>query len=390
MKILILGAGMMGRAAAYFLSKKEDIGEVILADMDINRAKEIAETFDGGKITPVSFNATDANRIRELMTGCSVAIGATSYEHNLLYAKTAIETHCSFIDLGGNHDVVDEEFKLNEEAKKAGVTIIPDCGLAPGLVSILSARALTHLDKTETINIRVGGIPVDPMPPLNYCLLFNVRGLINEYIERSRIIKDHEIIEVDSMFGLEKMYFPEPFGEMEAFYTSGGISTLTSTMKDKVTNLDYKTIRYPGHQRYIKFLIDLGMTAEEPIEIKGVDITPRRFLEKTLEKNLTCVGADAILLRVTATGTEHGIKTVYTQEHIDFYDMENNLTAMMRMTAFPSATVALMIARGDIGEKGVLYQEESVPFEPFFRELEKEGIVITTRKQQISKVGADS
>lgn len=383
MKILILGAGMMGKAAAYFLSKKNDITEVILADMDINRAKEIAEKFDGGKIKPVSFNAADAGTIKELMTGCAVAIGATSYEHNLLYAKTAIETHCSFIDLGGNHDVVDEEFRMNEEAKKAGITIIPDCGLAPGLVSILSARALKHLDEAESINIRVGGIPVDPMPPLNYCLLFNVRGLINEYIERSRIIKDHEIVEVDSMFGLEKIFFPEPFGEMEAFYTSGGISTLTATMKDKVKNLDYKTIRYPGHQKYIRFLIDLGMTGEDPLHINGVDITPRRFLEKTLERNLTCEGADAILLRVTATGTAHGVKTVYTQEHIDFFDVDNNLTAMMRMTAFPAATVALMIARGDIAEKGVLYQEESIPFEPFFAELEMEGIVMTGRKQQM-------
>lgn len=385
MKTLILGAGMMGKAAAYFLSKKDDVREIILADIDINRAKDIAEKFNGGKITPVSFDAGSADSVRELMTGCSAAIGATSYEHNLLYAKTAIETHCSFIDLGGNHDVVDEEFKLSEEAKKAGITIIPDCGLAPGLVSILSAKALAHLDETESINIRVGGIPVDPMPPLNYCLLFNVRGLINEYIERSRIIKDHEIIEVDSMFGLEKIYFPEPFGEMEAFYTSGGISTLTATLKDKVRNLDYKTIRYPGHQKYIRFLIDLGMTDEKPTRINGTDITPRRFLEKTLEKNLTCEGTDAILLRVTATGTAHGVRTVYTQEHIDFYDVDNNLTAMMRMTAFPAATVALMITRGDIGEKGVLYQEESIPFEPFFRELEMEGIVMTTRKQQIGR-----
>ena len=382
MKILILGAGMMGKAAAYFLSKKEDISEIILADREMERAQEVATQF-GRKINPTAFDASSKEQVKDLMKGCAVAIGATSYEHNLVYSKAAIETGCSFIDLGGNHDVVDEEFAMNEEAKKAGVTIIPDCGLAPGLVSILSAKAMEKLDEVDSIKIRVGGIPTDPKPPLNYCLLFNVRGLINEYIEKSRIIQDGEILEVDSMEGLETIHFPEPFGEMEAFYTSGGISTLTTTMKGKVKNLDYKTIRYPGHQKYIKFLIDLGMTSEEPIVINGTEITPRRFLEKTLERNLTCQSPDSIVLRVTGTGTSHGIKTVYTQEVIDFYDMDHNLTSMMRMTAFPASTIALMIARGDIAEKGVLHQEYSVPFKPFFKELEEENIVIATRTQQL-------
>ena len=95
-----------------------------------------------GKDYAMSQIDSDSEKIKELMTGCAVAIGATSYEHNLIYSRAAVETGCSFIDLGGNHDVVDEEFSMNDEAKEAGITMIPDCGLAPGLVSILSARAL--------------------------------------------------------------------------------------------------------------------------------------------------------------------------------------------------------------------------------------------------------
>lgn len=385
MKILILGAGMMGRAAALFLAGKPDVSEIILADMSLENAQKVAKWAGSEKIKPVRFDAIDKNRIRELMEGCTVAIGATSYDHNLLYTETAIDCLCSFIDLGGNHDVVDAQFALNDKAKAAGIAVIPDCGLAPGLVNILSARAADKMENVDSIQIRVGGVPVEPLPPLNYCLLFNARGLINEYIEKARIIRDGNVEIVDSMGGLETIHFPEPFGKMEAFYTSGGISTLTQTLPGKVQNLDYKTIRYPGHQMYIKFLIDMGMTSSEPIKFNGFEISPRRVLEKTLEKNLQSSAADAILLRVTARGEEHGFVSEYTQEIIDFYDMEHELTSMMRMTAFPAATIAYLIARGDLSDRGVLYQERSVPFKEFFRELEKMDIIFAERHQQIKK-----
>ncbi|MCD4783348.1 MAG: saccharopine dehydrogenase NADP-binding domain-containing protein [Candidatus Eremiobacteraeota bacterium] len=383
MRILILGSGMMGNAAAFFLSGKKQIDEIILADRDLERPESIAREYNSKKIKPVAFDAKDSVRIRELMENCQVAIGATSYEHNLLYTDIAIDSGCSFIDLGGNHDVVDQQFARTDEAKKAGVTIIPDCGLAPGFVNILSAKAIDELDETDSIQIRVGGVPIDPLPPLNYCLLFNARGLINEYIEKSRIIKDGKITIVDSMDGLETIHFPDPFGEMEAFFTSGGISTLTKTLRDNVKNLDYKTIRYPGHQKYIKFLIEMGFTGSDPIDYEGGKIVPRNVLERILENNLKSNASDAILLRVTATGTDIGFKTIFTQEVIDFYDVENHLTSMMRMTAFPCAIIALMIANGDISKKGVLCQEKSIPLDIFFKNLEDANIRISNRKQRI-------
>jgi lysine 6-dehydrogenase len=384
LKVLVLGAGMMGRAAAFFLSGKHDVESVIIADKDPVYAAKIAAQYGNGKTSAAAFDATDVNRITELMQGCKVAIGATSYDHNKGYTKAAIASGCSLVDLGGNHDVVDSQFAMSDEAKKAGITIVPDCGLAPGLVSVLAARALEEFGQTESIRIRVGGIPVNPILPLNYSLVFSVKGLINEYIEKSRIISNHEIKEVDSMEGLEVIDFAEPFGRMEAFYTSGGISTLTSTLKDKVGNLDYKTIRYPGHQNYIKFLMDIGLTSETAFDIRGCKITPREVLEKVLEKNLPPDLGDAILIRVTAEGLDNNRKAVYTQEHIDYFDKDNHLTAMMRMTAFPAAAVALLIGRGVISEKGVLYQEFSIPFEPFFDELEKTGIKINGFKQYLS------
>ncbi|MCE1246308.1 MAG: saccharopine dehydrogenase NADP-binding domain-containing protein [Firmicutes bacterium] len=376
MKVLILGSGMMGRAAAFFLAGKQDVESVVLADKNIDFASQMAQQYGGGKTVPVEFDASDINRVKELMLGCDVAIGATSYDHNPVYTRAAIESGCSLVDLGGNHDVVDSQFALSEDAKKAGITIVPDCGLAPGLVSILSARALNQLDKTDSIKIRVGGIPVNPLPPLNYSLVFSVKGLINEYIEKARIISGHEVIETDSMQGLEEIEFELPFGKMEAFFTSGGISTLTDTFREKVGYLDYKTIRYPGHCSYIKFLMDIGLTGMEEMDVRGCKITPREVLEKTLEKNLPPDSGDVILLRVTAEGEKDGVRKTIVQEHIDYFDRENKLTAMMRMTAFPAAAVALLIGRNIINTKGTLYQEYSIPFEPLFDELAKSGISI--------------
>jgi lysine 6-dehydrogenase len=383
MKVIVLGAGMMGKGVALDMARQPDMREVILADRELARAQEVASQVGGGKISPVAFNASDVRRLGELISGCVVAVGATSYDHNILYSRAAIDNRCSFIDLGGNHDVVEEQFALDSAAKDAGVALIPDCGLAPGLVNILSAHAVSRIDQVSTIKIRVGGIPVHPRPPLNYSLVFSARGLINEYIERCRVIKDGRIEEVDSLEGLETLHFQDPFGEMEAFYTSGGISTLTGTMLGRVKSLDYKTIRYPGHQHYIKFLMDLGLTGSEPVDAGGQKVAPRLVLEKLLEIRLKRDDQDATLLRVTSEGRHKGMDIIDTQEIIDFFDKENNLTSMMRMTAFPAAIIALMIARGDIRDRGVLYQEKSIPFSTFFAELEKREITVSTRRQQL-------
>ena len=383
MKLLILGSGMMGRGAAFDFCRQPDVTGVIIADRDLERARQVADQLGDKKVSPQAFDAGDENRIAQLMDGCSAAIGATSYEHNVLYSKVAIDKKVNFIDLGGSHSVVERQFAMGDLARNAGVALIPDCGLAPGLVNILSRQAADKLDEAKTIQIRVGGIPVNPKPPLNYFLVFSARGLINEYIEKCKVIQDGKVVEVDSMGGLESLHFQDPFGEMEAFYTSGGISTMTETMVDRVANMDYKTIRYPGHQHYVKFLIDLGFTSSDPVRAGAVNVAPRRVLEKLLQDNLSNGrDQDAIVLRITGVGTKNGLHTTYTQEIIDFADVEHGHTAMMRMTSFPAAIIALMLARGEITDRGALYQERSIPCVTFMNELRKRKITVSVRKQQ--------
>ena len=369
----------MAKGLTFDLLRQQDVTEIVLADRDVERAQKLKDDLGSEKITAARFDADDDSSIAGVMSGCRAAIGATSYDHNLRYSRAAIASKCHLIDLGGNHDVVDAQFRLDADARKAGIALIPDCGLAPGLGNIFTGNALARLEDVDSVAIRVGGVPAQPKPPLNYCLVFSARGLINEYVEKARVIKNGAVQETDSLRGLETLKFPPPFGEMEAFYTSGGISTLAVTCPGKVKNLDYKTIRYPGHQALISFLFDLGLASSIPVEANGCKIAPRAVLETMLERCLSGISPDVVLVRVTAKGEKNGNPATFTQEIIDRCDEKNGLTAMMRMTAFPAAIIALMLARGVIAETGVLYQERSIPFDTFFEELKKRDIAVSIR-----------
>ncbi|HDM67047.1 MAG TPA: saccharopine dehydrogenase [Thermoplasmatales archaeon] len=281
-----------------------------------------------------------------------------------------------FVDLGGNTDIVLEEKKLTGKAEEKEVTIIPDCGLAPGLVSVITRDIVDECSSVDSIHIRVGGVPLNPKPPFNYQKVFSLEGLINEYVEDAIVLEDGEIKYKKSLTKIERIVFPEPFGEMEAFITSGGTSTLPYTYRGRIRNLDYKTIRYPGHCEKIKVLFDIGLGSNQPIDIDGFKVTPRKILVNLLDKTLPSKGEDAVLLRVAARGEEDNKSVYYEYNMIDRYDMDTGLTAMMRTTGFPVAITADMIQRRVIDRDGVFTPEEVIPPKPFFKELEERDIRI--------------
>src|SRR5690349_18382698 len=246
MRMLVLGAGRMGLGAVHDLVQQPDVDGVTVADFDLAKAEAIASRYPE-KARAAQIDCNDHSAVVELMTGHASAISCVNYWLNEKLARAAIAARTHFCDLGGNNDVVDAELALDAEARTAGINIIPDCGLAPGMVAVLVAHAVQGFETIDEIHIRVGGLPQTPKPPLDYQLVFSVEGLINEYIERARIIRDGRIAEVESMTEVESLEFPPPFGTMEAFQTSGGTSTLPETFLGRVRELDYKTIRYPGH-----------------------------------------------------------------------------------------------------------------------------------------------
>jgi lysine 6-dehydrogenase len=309
------------------------------------------------------------------MRGHDAAISCVTYFHNLGLARAAIEARTSFCDLGGNNTVVDAELALDEEARAAGINLIPDCGLAPGMVSVLAAHGAARFTRLDELHIRVGGLPQQPRPPLDYQIVFSVEGLINEYVERARVIRGGRIVEVDSMTETEALDFPAPFGPMEAFQTSGGTSTLPETFAGRVRELDYKTIRYPGHCERFRLLIDLGLCSSDPVELDGARIAPRRLLGEMLSRHLPADEPDVVLVRLEFVGQLADAGGVSEQtprlryDIIDRFDARTGLSAMQRTTAFPASIIAQMMARGETTSRGAVPQERSVPPARFVEEL---------------------
>jgi lysine 6-dehydrogenase len=381
-KFLVLGAGKMGYAVAYDLIRSPQVEKVFLADSDEKQLQSASDRLADDRVIPCKMDVSNFDEVVKLMSGCNVAISCVTYKFNYELAKAALEAGTSFVDLGGNEDVVKQEFLLDEFAKERGITIIPDCGLAPGLVSILAAAAAENMDELYEINLRVGGLPIDPMPPLNYAQTFSVHGLINEYVENATIIRNGELTIVPSLEELEAIEFPQPFGVLEAFTTSGGVSTLPKTYDGRIQHLDYKTIRYPGHCAQIKLLNALGLFEKEPININGTSIVPRDLIAARLEETLPKDEPDVVLLRVTVTGVKEKRPMSIIWEAVDYADQGAGLTAMMRMTAFPASILAQMIARNDIPDKGVLVQETHVPTKLFLAELAGRGIALSMLEKE--------
>ena len=376
MKILVLGAGRMGHGAAFDLvHNSPDVREVTVADFDLAKAEAVASSVGTDRISPRRADASDYAAMLELFRGHDSVISCVNYWYNESLSKAAIETKANFCDLGGNNYVVDSQLALDEDAKAAGISIIPDCGLAPGMVSILAMHGAATFDRLDEIHIRVGGLPQDPQPPLDYQLVFSVEGLINEYVEVARVIRDGKIVEVPSMTELESLSF-NGFPPLEAFQTSGGTSTLPDTFLGKIKHLDYKTIRYAGHCEKFKAMIDLGLCSSEGIVADYVKVKPRKVFGELLQRHLPADGPDYVLVRLEFIGEKDGSSSCLRYDIVDHLDESTGLSAMMRTTAFPASIVAQMMARGEVSKRGATPQEIAIDPVKFVAELDRRNIKI--------------
>lgn len=377
MKMVVVGAGMMGRGAVFDLLKQPDVDRVVLVDGEATRLERLAEEFRSSKLAQLRADLSDPAgllSVKEAAGGASGLVSCVPYRFNLDLAGIAVESRCHFTDLGGNNDVVDAQFEMDARAKGAGVAIVPDCGLAPGTVNVLAGYAHSLLDETDSIRLRVGGLPKSPKPPMDYHLVFSANGLINEYVEPARVIRGGRVLVIPSLTELETLEFPAPFGTMEAFVTSGGSSTLTASMEGRVRDLDYKTVRYPGHCRVVQSWRALGLTDSEPVQVGGSSVSPRALLETCMEAHLSEDAPDVVLLRCDASGTRKGLAAGVRIELVDEYDTASRMTSMARTTAFAETAIMLMLCRGQIQSRGVMRQELAVPGETFIREMAARGV----------------
>ncbi|MFZ1701948.1 MAG: saccharopine dehydrogenase C-terminal domain-containing protein [Pyrinomonadaceae bacterium] len=381
MKILVLGAGRMGHGAAFdLINNSPDVERVTVADFDLAKAEAVAVSVGTTRVEARQIDASQYDDIVTLFRGHDSVISCVNYWYNVALSTAAIETGANFCDLGGNNYIVDEQLALDAEAKAAGINIIPDCGLAPGMVSILAMHGAAKFDQLDELHIRVGGLPQNPQPPLDYQLVFSVEGLINEYIEVARVIRDGKIAEVDSMTEIESLSF-DGFPPLEAFQTSGGTSTLPDTFLGKIRELDYKTIRYAGHCEKFKTMIDLGLCSSEELVLSepgavATGFRPRKLFGDLLQKNLPADGPDYVLVRLDFVGSKGGADENLRYDIVDKLDESTGMSAMMRTTAFPASIIAQMMARGDVLSRGATPQEKAIDTDKFVAELQKRNLRI--------------
>jgi lysine 6-dehydrogenase len=396
MKLLVIGSGMMGSAAAYDMACQSQVDSVTLADSDLKRAQDVAARVNrivGAK--KVRATAIDASREKEavrLMKGHDGALSAVPYFLNLGLAQSAIAAGCHFADLGGNNTVVRQELALAKKAEKKNVGLAPDCGLSPGMASILGGELVNRLDgRADALKLYVGGLPERPMPPFHYQLVFSVEGLINEYVEPARILRKGKLTTIEALTEPEPFHM-DGFAPLVAFQTSGGTSTLPETFAGRVGECFEKTLRYPGHYDLLCELKELGLFSSEKMRVGNVEISPRALMSKVFEGKFASKGPDVCIMRLEAHesikapgvrgllgGKLKGRVASFTM--VDHYDPKTDMSAMMRTTAFPASIVLQMMCSGAIAKRGAVLSERDVPAELFLDEIKQRGIKIEYRME---------
>ena len=375
MRMLVLGAGLQGSACAYDLLQNHEVTQVRLADQHFNHLPSFLKPLAGPRLIPTPLDVRDREAVLALMRECDAVMSAIPYYLNLQLAECAVEAGVHYCDLGGNTEIVFQQKALADKAVAKGVTVIPDCGVAPGMVNILAQHGIKQLDTVDSVRIFVGGLPQNPEPPLNYQIVYSLEGVLDYYTTLSWVLRDGKRVQMTALSELESVSFPAPVGGLEAFHTAGGLSTMAFRYEGKIPTMEYKTLRYPGHAAMMETIRELGLLDLEPVDVKGVKVVPRDVFVSVVGPKLTKLkGKDLLVLRVTVTGTKNGKPATRQFDLIDRYDEEHGISAMMRTTGYSLSITGQMQVRGQVTPPGVWTPDECMPATAYIAELRKRGM----------------
>ena len=379
----VLGAGKQGTAAAYDFLKYGRADHVTMGDASLEAAERAAARLGAllpdaaQRISARQVDASDAEALVEFLEPVHTLLSAVPYFMHPSVAVAAIAAGTNMCDLGGNTGVALKVLGLDDEAKKAGITLVPDTGLAPGLVNTLAVYGMESMDACREVQLRCGGLPQKPRPPLDYKLVFAISGLTVEYFGKAHVIRDGKVVEVDTFNEVETIDFPSPVGRCEAFVTSGGASTAPLTFEGKLERYEYKTVRYPGHHAKFRVIKDLGLLELEPVKVGDVEVVPREVFHKAAAPRIDFPeDRDLVVVRAIAMGMKDGKEIVRQFDILDFHDEETGFSAMERTTGFSAAIVCGMVADGVV-PPGAHCLEQAIPGKPFVDALVQRGIPFT-------------
>lgn len=378
MRMLVLGAGLQGSACAYDLLQNDAITEVRLADRTVEHLPKFLQPYMGGeRLKLITLDVKDAAAVAKAMEGVKSVMCALPYYLNLPMTEAAIAAGAHFADLGGNTEIVQQQKSLNAAAAAKGVTVVPDCGLAPGMVNILAQMGIDRLDETSSVRIYVGGLPQHPTGPLKYQIVYSIEGVLDYYTTRSWIVRDGKRVQAAALSEIEPVQFDAPVGELEAFHTAGGLSTMAHRYEGKIQEMEYKTLRYPGHAKIMEAIRELGLIDDTPVDVKGTMVAPRDVAIAQMQPRLfKKESPDLVALRVVVKGTKGGKPASHTFELVDRMDVAQGISAMMRATGYSLSITGQLQAMGTVSPAGVHTPDECMPGERYVTELGKRGVLI--------------
>jgi lysine 6-dehydrogenase len=369
MRILVLGSGLMGPAAAFNALSDPDVSGVTICDLD-QRQLEAAQaklgSLEGGhKLTTVVLDVNDKPAATRMMAGFEAIVGALPWAGVGPSIRAAVAAETPLVDLALPPEAELDDLKREVEA--AGGLVVLGCGVEPGLTEIWARHLAEQLDQVHEVHIKCGGIPERPTPPLGYKIVFGGRRLpLRE--EDAYLVEDGELKPVPRYSGVETVSFPG-VGECEAWH-EGFMPWLMDLEALRGLKLGtQKTVRWPGYAAKVTVLKELGLLSEEPVEVDGALVAPKHLVDAVLYPRVRLEEGerDITLFRVEAVGKKDGSPRRLKVEMIDRYD-DLGFTSMARTTAFTGAIVARMIARGQIKAKG-LFTPERVIVGPLFDRL---------------------
>jgi lysine 6-dehydrogenase len=383
MRMLVLGAGLQGSACAYDLLQNPDVEQVVLADQNVDALPAFLAAYrDGERLRVLRVDARQDASVRQAFEGADACMNALPYYFNLEIATIAVQLGVHYADLGGNTAIVFQQLQLDEKAKSRGVSAIPDCGLAPGMVNILAAAGIAALDEPESVRIYVGGLPQEPQPPLEYQIVYSLHGVLDYYTTGSWVLRDGEPRQVEALSEVEVIEFPPPVGTLEAFHTAGGLSTMAWSYQGKLRSMEYKTLRYPGHADKMRIIRDLGLLDLEPVQVRGQHVVPRDVFIACAEPRLKHPRAhDLVALRVEAAGNYAGQRQRVIFDLLDYFDESTGLSAMERTTGFSLSITGQLQAQRRVRGAGVMTPDFAVPPDLYIEELQARNIQIRRRDE---------
>ncbi len=338
--VVVIGAGHIGSTIAQLLSDSGDY-RVIVADRS---ADQLAEMAAHPRVEHKVLDVTDAAALTDLLKGKFAVLSAAPYHLTYKVAEAAKAAGAHYLDL--TEDVASTR-KVKALAEGAQTAFIPQCGLAPGFISIVAADLAQHFDVLHDVRLRVGALPKYPSNALNYNLTWSTDGVINEYCEPCEAIVDGlprqtRALEECEAFALDGVAY-------EAFNTSGGLGTLCETLAGKVRNLNYRTIRYPGHAAIMKALLnDLRLRDR------------RDLLKDILEQSVPATMQDVVIVFVTVSGLKNGhlVQETYANK-IYAREMNGQMVSGIQITTASAICAVLdMLSSGRLAAKGFVRQEE--------------------------------